>query len=169
MIIWTFYLSFYLSVLSLVNIYLQAVVLSVGIHQWHLSHSVNMYYNNTLHFISYSVLGLSGPPGAGKSTFIETLGKQLTGAGHRVAVLAVDPSSNTTGGNTTSQGTVTTFSWPQILGSKDKCFITCFVVRNSIMNPWRSCSIHHIARFHLSTQHCNWPELIYLGGGGGKH
>ncbi|XP_043226879.1 methylmalonic aciduria type A homolog, mitochondrial-like [Amphibalanus amphitrite] len=44
-------------------------------------------------------IGLSGPPGAGKSTFIETLGKQLTGAGHRVAVLAVDPSSNTTGGS----------------------------------------------------------------------
>ncbi|KAF2368632.1 SIMIBI class G3E GTPase ArgK/MeaB, partial [Trinorchestia longiramus] len=44
-------------------------------------------------------LGLSGPPGAGKSTFIERLGKHLTSAGHRVAVLAVDPSSATTGGS----------------------------------------------------------------------
>lgn len=44
-------------------------------------------------------IGLSGPPGAGKSTFIEALGKQLTGAGHRVAVLAVDPSSSMTGGS----------------------------------------------------------------------
>ncbi|XP_037070764.1 methylmalonic aciduria type A protein, mitochondrial-like, partial [Pollicipes pollicipes] len=44
-------------------------------------------------------IGLSGPPGAGKSTFIESLGKQLTATGHRLAVLAVDPSSSTTGGS----------------------------------------------------------------------
>lgn len=44
-------------------------------------------------------IGLSGPPGAGKSTFIEKFGKHLTSAGHKVAVLAVDPSSVTTGGS----------------------------------------------------------------------
>ncbi|KAG7170735.1 Methylmalonic aciduria type A protein-like 1 [Homarus americanus] len=44
-------------------------------------------------------LGLSGPPGAGKSTFIERLGKFYTAKGHKVAVLAVDPSSATTGGS----------------------------------------------------------------------
>lgn len=44
------------------------------------------------------VTGLSGPPGAGKSSFIEVLGKMLTGQGRRVSVLAVDPSSCTTGG-----------------------------------------------------------------------
>ncbi|KAK6172218.1 hypothetical protein SNE40_015930 [Patella caerulea] len=44
-------------------------------------------------------IGLSGPPGAGKSTFIEAFGKYLTGHGHKVAVLAVDPSSSTTGGS----------------------------------------------------------------------
>ncbi|XP_038647864.1 methylmalonic aciduria type A protein, mitochondrial isoform X3 [Scyliorhinus canicula] len=44
-------------------------------------------------------VGLSGPPGAGKSTFIETFGKMLTGKGHKVAVLAVDPSSQTSGGS----------------------------------------------------------------------
>ncbi|XP_067848424.1 methylmalonic aciduria type A protein, mitochondrial isoform X1 [Heptranchias perlo] len=44
-------------------------------------------------------VGLSGPPGAGKSTFIEIFGKMLTGKGHKVAVLAVDPSSNTSGGS----------------------------------------------------------------------
>lgn len=38
-------------------------------------------------------IGLSGPPGAGKSTFIENFGRSLTAEGHRVAVLAVDPSS----------------------------------------------------------------------------
>ena len=47
------------------------------------------------------VVGLSGPPGAGKSTHIEALGKLLTSLGHKVAVLAVDPSSSTTGGNLT--------------------------------------------------------------------
>ncbi|KAJ8271829.1 hypothetical protein COCON_G00106880 [Conger conger] len=44
-------------------------------------------------------IGLSGPPGAGKSSFIEVFGKMLTGSGHKVSVLAVDPSSCTTGGS----------------------------------------------------------------------
>ncbi|XP_060064368.1 methylmalonic aciduria type A protein, mitochondrial-like [Ylistrum balloti] len=44
-------------------------------------------------------IGLSGPPGAGKSTFIEVFGTYLTNQGHRVAVLAVDPSSAHTGGS----------------------------------------------------------------------
>ena len=43
-------------------------------------------------------VGITGVPGVGKSTFIEALGTRLTGAGHRVAVLAVDPSSTRTGG-----------------------------------------------------------------------
>ncbi|MFY7856071.1 MAG: methylmalonyl Co-A mutase-associated GTPase MeaB [Rubrivivax sp.] len=44
-------------------------------------------------------LGLSGVPGVGKSTFIEALGLYLVGQGHRVAVLAVDPSSSISGGS----------------------------------------------------------------------
>ena len=44
-------------------------------------------------------VGISGVPGVGKSTFIEALGVRLTDAGHRVAVLAVDPSSQRTGGS----------------------------------------------------------------------
>jgi len=44
-------------------------------------------------------VGISGAPGAGKSTFIEALGVHLVGAGHRVAVLAVDPSSSRSGGS----------------------------------------------------------------------
>jgi len=44
-------------------------------------------------------VGISGVPGVGKSTFIEALGSRLTGAGHRVGVLAVDPSSVRTGGS----------------------------------------------------------------------
>jgi LAO/AO transport system kinase len=44
-------------------------------------------------------VGITGVPGAGKSTFIDGLGTSLTEAGHRVAVLAVDPSSTRTGGS----------------------------------------------------------------------
>jgi GTPase len=44
-------------------------------------------------------LGISGAPGAGKSTFIETFGVHLVDAAHRVAVLAVDPTSARTGGS----------------------------------------------------------------------
>ena len=44
-------------------------------------------------------VGISGVPGVGKSTFIESLGTRLTAAGHRVGVLAVDPSSVRTGGS----------------------------------------------------------------------
>ena len=44
-------------------------------------------------------IGITGVPGVGKSTFIDALGTFLTGRGHRVAVLAVDPSSTRTGGS----------------------------------------------------------------------
>jgi LAO/AO transport system kinase len=44
-------------------------------------------------------IAVSGGPGAGKSTLLEGLGLQLCEAGHRVAVLAVDPSSRRTGGS----------------------------------------------------------------------
>jgi LAO/AO transport system kinase len=44
-------------------------------------------------------VGITGVPGVGKSTFIDALGTQLTSAGHRVAVLAVDPSSSRSGGS----------------------------------------------------------------------
>jgi LAO/AO transport system kinase len=44
-------------------------------------------------------VGISGAPGVGKSTFIEAFGLAITAAGHRVAVLAVDPSSKKGGGS----------------------------------------------------------------------
>ncbi|MCB8838822.1 methylmalonyl Co-A mutase-associated GTPase MeaB [Aurantimonas sp. VKM B-3413] len=44
-------------------------------------------------------IGLSGVPGAGKSTLIDALGSSLTARGHKVAVLAVDPSSVRSGGS----------------------------------------------------------------------
>jgi LAO/AO transport system kinase len=44
-------------------------------------------------------IGITGVPGVGKSTFIDAFGTMLTGHGHRVAVLAIDPSSTRTGGS----------------------------------------------------------------------
>tara|TARA_R110002096_G_scaffold104544_2_gene230327 strand:+ start:618 stop:1607 length:990 start_codon:yes stop_codon:yes gene_type:complete len=44
-------------------------------------------------------VGITGVPGVGKSTFIESLGTQLTAAGNKVAVLAVDPTSSRSGGS----------------------------------------------------------------------
>ena len=44
-------------------------------------------------------IGITGVPGVGKSTFIEAFGLHLIGQGHRIAVLAVDPSSSVTGGS----------------------------------------------------------------------
>jgi LAO/AO transport system kinase len=44
-------------------------------------------------------VGITGAPGVGKSTSIDALGTLLTAAGHKVAVLAVDPSSSRTGGS----------------------------------------------------------------------
>lgn len=44
-------------------------------------------------------VGISGVPGAGKSTFIEALGMHLIRAGHKIAILAVDPTSQLSGGS----------------------------------------------------------------------
>jgi LAO/AO transport system kinase len=44
-------------------------------------------------------IGITGVPGVGKSTFIETLGMYLTSLGHKLAVLAIDPSSQISGGS----------------------------------------------------------------------
>jgi len=44
-------------------------------------------------------VGITGVPGSGKSTFIDALGTRLTRQGHRVAVLAIDPTSSRTGGS----------------------------------------------------------------------
>ncbi|AUG75670.1 protein kinase [Kitasatospora sp. MMS16-BH015] len=44
-------------------------------------------------------IGITGVPGVGKSTFIDSFGTLLTGLGHKVAVLAVDPTSTRTGGS----------------------------------------------------------------------
>ncbi len=63
-------------------------------------------------------VGISGPPGAGKSTFIEALGNHLCDAGHRVAVLAVDPSSTLSGGSILGDKTRM-----ETLCHREECFI----------------------------------------------
>ncbi len=63
-------------------------------------------------------VGISGAPGAGKSTFIESLGLLLIEAGKRVAVLAVDPSSSVSGGSILGDKTRMEF-----LCQRDEAFI----------------------------------------------
>jgi len=63
-------------------------------------------------------IGISGVPGVGKSTFIETLGNLLIQEGHQVAVLAVDPSSPTTGGSILGDKTRM-----ETLSAKEEAFI----------------------------------------------
>jgi LAO/AO transport system kinase len=52
-----------------------------------------------IHHPSTIRIGITGVPGVGKSTFIEALGKQLTAQGHKLAVLAIDPSSSRSKGS----------------------------------------------------------------------
>jgi LAO/AO transport system kinase len=63
-------------------------------------------------------VGISGVPGAGKSTFIEALGNFLCDRGHRVAVLAVDPSSSLTRGSILGDKTRM-----ELLSRRPECFI----------------------------------------------
>jgi LAO/AO transport system kinase len=53
-------------------------------------------------------LGIAGPPGTGKSSFIDVLGMSLIQKNHRVAVIPVDPSSHVSGGSIL--GYITTFT-----------------------------------------------------------
>jgi len=63
-------------------------------------------------------VGISGVPGAGKSTFIEAMGNHLCDAGHRLAVLAVDPSSSLTRGSILGDKTRM-----ETLSRREECFI----------------------------------------------
>ncbi len=63
-------------------------------------------------------VGITGVPGAGKSTLIEALGLHLVHQGHKVAVLAVDPSSSVTGGSILGDKTRM-----EKLSQQENCFI----------------------------------------------
>lgn len=63
-------------------------------------------------------IGISGVPGAGKSTFIEAFGNFLCDRGHRLAVLTVDPSSSISGGSILGDKTRM-----ELLSRREECFI----------------------------------------------
>lgn len=77
----------------------QAITLIESVHPKHhqmaqqVIEKVLPYSGNSLR------IGITGVPGVGKSTFIESLGKQLTQKGHKLAVLAIDPSSERSKGS----------------------------------------------------------------------
>lgn len=63
-------------------------------------HFIHSVLENLLKFTGNSIrIGISGTPGVGKSTFIEAIGPYLISKGHKVCVLAIDPSSEQTGGS----------------------------------------------------------------------
>ncbi|WP_285768966.1 methylmalonyl Co-A mutase-associated GTPase MeaB [Peribacillus sp. SI8-4] len=65
----------------------------------HFNHAQELLHSVLPHTGRSIRIGISGVPGAGKSTFIETFGTYLCERGHKVAVLAVDPSSSINGGS----------------------------------------------------------------------
>jgi len=65
-------------------------------HRKQATELINSIYNHRTEAIR---IGITGIPGVGKSTFIESLGKEILHQGHRVAILAIDPSSSKSGGS----------------------------------------------------------------------
>ena len=75
----------------------QAITLVESARADHRAHALALIA--ALHHPETLRIGLTGTPGVGKSSFIESFGLMLTALGHKVAVLAVDPSSTRTGGS----------------------------------------------------------------------
>ena len=82
-------------------------------------------------------IGVSGPPGAGKSSLIDSLGCRLVEQGHRVAVLAVDPSSDVAGGGGSILADKTRMSK---LGSLDAAYVRPSPTRGTLGGVARSTS-----------------------------
>ncbi|WP_069763776.1 methylmalonyl Co-A mutase-associated GTPase MeaB [Streptomyces sp. LUP47B] len=77
----------------------RAITLVESTHPRHRSQAQELLTELLPHSGRARRIGVSGVPGVGKSTFIDAFGTMLTTLGHRVAVLAVDPSSSRTGGS----------------------------------------------------------------------
>ncbi|GHV64418.1 ATPase/protein kinase [Bacteroidia bacterium] len=82
-----------------INILSQAITLVESAREDHKNVAQELI-NRCLPSIGKSVrIGITGVPGAGKSTFIESFGKYLSSEGHKIAVLAIDPSSERSKGS----------------------------------------------------------------------
>lgn len=82
-----------------INILSQAITLTESARMDH-QEVAQEVINRCLPYTGKSVrIGITGVPGAGKSTFIEAFGKHLTSLGHKIAVLAIDPSSERSKGS----------------------------------------------------------------------
>lgn len=77
----------------------QAMTLAESSHPQHRALSAQMLDHIMPYTGRAKRLGVTGTPGAGKSTFLEALGEELLSQGHKVAVIAVDPSSPVSGGS----------------------------------------------------------------------
>ena len=77
----------------------QAITLVESTHPDHRPLAEELLTRLLPHAVASHRVGITGVPGVGKSTFIDALGTMLTGDDHKVAVLAVDPSSTRTGGS----------------------------------------------------------------------
>ena len=77
----------------------RALTLVESTHPGHRAEATALLDTLSPHASDSHRVGITGVPGVGKSTFIESLGGRLTAAGRRVAVLAVDPTSTVTGGS----------------------------------------------------------------------
>ncbi|KAJ3445849.1 methylmalonyl-coa mutase [Anaeramoeba flamelloides] len=95
-------------------------------------------------------VGITGPPGTGKSTFVETLGTNLCNEGHKVAVIAIDPSSRKTGGS--------------VLGDRSR-MVNLGAHENSFIRPSPSRGIAGGLSVHTSDQillceHAGYTHII---------
>lgn len=77
----------------------QAITLIESVHCQHHELAQQVIEKVLPHSGNSLRIGITGVPGVGKSTFIEALGKQLTSKGHKLAVLAIDPSSERSKGS----------------------------------------------------------------------
>lgn len=77
----------------------QAITLVESVHPSHAAVAREVLRKTAPHTGAAQRIGVTGIPGAGKSTLIEALGTYYLGAGYRVGVIAIDPSSPTSGGS----------------------------------------------------------------------
>lgn len=81
------------------SILAQAITLIESTHEDHYHLGQELVERCLSHSGNSIRIGITGVPGVGKSTFIESIGQHIVGLGHKLAILAIDPSSQRTGGS----------------------------------------------------------------------